>query len=94
MPAMPMCPHCDIFYDDTNDTQPCCGACGHPISCGCLAYDSYGYDGTSSSFRGSTAWDDFDAFGTDTDNASDTSDNDGATDATDDSFAPDDDLPF
>jgi hypothetical protein len=23
------------MYDEDNETQPCCGACGHPISCGC-----------------------------------------------------------
>ena len=30
-----MCPHCRVDYDDDNDTQPCCGSCGHPITCEC-----------------------------------------------------------
>ncbi|MFB6271894.1 MAG: hypothetical protein ABEL51_03265 [Salinibacter sp.] len=32
---MAYCPHCNRRYDETNETQPCCGTCGHPISCGC-----------------------------------------------------------
>jgi hypothetical protein len=34
---MEYCPHCHDYYDDDNDTQPCCG-CGHPIVC-CWAID-------------------------------------------------------
>lgn len=34
-PNMAWCPHCNHFYDEDNESQPCCGACGHPISCGC-----------------------------------------------------------
>lgn len=29
-----ICPHCNEFYDEDNDTQPCC-VCGHPFDCGC-----------------------------------------------------------
>jgi hypothetical protein len=29
---MAYCPHCRDYYDEDNDTQPCCG-CGHPIVC-------------------------------------------------------------
>lgn len=32
---MAWCPHCHHFYDEDNETQPCCGACGHPHVCGC-----------------------------------------------------------
>jgi len=32
---MAYCPHCNVRYDEANETQPCCGQCGHPISCGC-----------------------------------------------------------
>ena len=32
---MDWCPHCNIPYDTDNETQPCCGMCGHPITCGC-----------------------------------------------------------
>lgn len=32
---MAWCPHCDHLYDEFNESQPCCGACGHPIECGC-----------------------------------------------------------
>ena len=32
---MAYCPHCNRRYDEANETQPCCGTCGHPISCGC-----------------------------------------------------------
>jgi len=35
---MAYCPHCNIRYDEDNETQPCCGACGHPISCGCSGH--------------------------------------------------------
>lgn len=36
---MAWCPHCDDVYDEDNESQPCCGACGHPISCGCDGHD-------------------------------------------------------
>jgi hypothetical protein len=32
---MTQCPHCHLAYDEDNDTQPCCGSCGHPITCEC-----------------------------------------------------------
>jgi hypothetical protein len=35
---MAWCPHCNTRYDEHNETQPCCGACGHPISCGCSGH--------------------------------------------------------
>jgi hypothetical protein len=35
---MAFCPHCDIPYDEDNETQPCCGGCGHPITCGCSGH--------------------------------------------------------
>lgn len=38
---MARCPHCNIRYDETNETQPCCYKCGHPISCGCSGGHSY-----------------------------------------------------
>ena len=34
---MELCPHCGTYYDDDNDTQPCCG-CGHPLVC-CVDVD-------------------------------------------------------
>jgi hypothetical protein len=47
------------MYDEDNETQPCCGACGHPISCGCGSHTygvpsrrSYGYDDYDYSARG------------------------------------------
>ncbi|MBX3007658.1 MAG: hypothetical protein KF816_06475 [Melioribacteraceae bacterium] len=38
---MAWCPHCKMYYDEDNDTQPCCGCCGHPISC---CNDDYEYN--------------------------------------------------
>lgn len=30
---MEYCPYCHEFYDDDNDTQPCCPGCGYPLTC-------------------------------------------------------------
>lgn len=30
-----ICPHCDEFFDEYNDTQPVC-ECGHPYFCSCF----------------------------------------------------------
>ena len=30
---MAWCPNCEDHYDEDNDTQPCCGGCGYPITC-------------------------------------------------------------
>ncbi len=38
---MAWCPHCREEYDEDNDSQPCCGGCGHPFQCGC---DEFGTD--------------------------------------------------
>lgn len=32
---MSTCPHCFVYYDEGNESQPCCGMCGHPITCEC-----------------------------------------------------------
>lgn len=32
---MEFCPHCQIPFDPDNETQPCCGSCGHPFTFGC-----------------------------------------------------------
>lgn len=29
---MAWCPDCEMEYDEDNETQPCCGACGYPIN--------------------------------------------------------------
>jgi hydrogenase maturation factor HypF (carbamoyltransferase family) len=29
---MELCPHCHEWYDDDNDTQPCCPGCGYPYT--------------------------------------------------------------
>ncbi|MES3630752.1 MAG: hypothetical protein PPP56_11370 [Longimonas sp.] len=86
---MPICPECGTFYDPTNETQPCCGACGYWP-------DGYGYNIPRTS-------DDLPPYATDmTDYSSDASVDD--TDSSvsppnsasdnDESFSPDDDLPF
>jgi hypothetical protein len=31
---MAFCPHCQIDYDDDNETQPMC-SCWHPLMCEC-----------------------------------------------------------
>jgi hypothetical protein len=30
---MAWCQNCEQPYDEDNDTQPCCGGCGFPITC-------------------------------------------------------------
>lgn len=29
---MEYCPYCHEYYDDDNDTQPCCPGCGYPLT--------------------------------------------------------------
>lgn len=29
---MELCPFCGSWYDDDNDTQPCCPGCGYPYT--------------------------------------------------------------
>jgi hypothetical protein len=43
---MPCCPHCIEHFDEGDDSQPCCGACGHPLTCprGCRPFEEA--DGT------------------------------------------------
>lgn len=38
---MAWCPHCKEYYDEDNDTQPCCPGCGHPIYCCNGSYEDY-----------------------------------------------------
>ena len=35
-------PHCNEYYDEANDTQPCCGGCGQSLTSNCWAnnYDN------------------------------------------------------
>ena len=86
---MPICPECGTFYDPTNETQPCCGACGYWPS-------GYGYDAPTTSA-------DLPPYATDmTDYSNDTSADDthssdpppNSASDNDESFSPDDDLPF
>lgn len=51
---MAHCPHCNVRYDETNETQPCCYKCGHPISCGCGGGHPSGPSPTGSPFGPST----------------------------------------
>ena len=99
---MPHCPHCDIFYDDTNETQPCCGLCGHPHFCGCGG-SSYGSASYTPSWRDPAHNDEIwieeaeermraDEAQRDTDDGSDASADDSSDDA--EPFEPEDDLPF
>ena len=37
---MDWCPTCKIWYDDGNETQPCCPSCGYPLE---GAYDPSKY---------------------------------------------------
>lgn len=32
---MPICPHCNLLYADTDTGTACCSTCGHPLSCSC-----------------------------------------------------------
>ena len=100
---MAFCPHCDHFYDEDNETQPCCGACGHPITCGCSGH-SHSWRSSRKPFGPPTPdparavdrwlqeidadWDDPDEDNASTDDASD----DGSPND-EEPFEPDD-LPF
>jgi len=88
---MPICPECGTFYDPTNETQPCCGACGYWPS-------GYGYDEpTPAADLPPYATDMTDDASVDTDASDDPgSSEDALNDASDNaaSFTPDDDLPF
>lgn len=38
---MALCPHCRLEYDEDNESQPCCGMCGHPLGCECTTRSGY-----------------------------------------------------
>lgn len=55
---MAWCPHCDHFYDEDNETQPCCGGCGHPLTCACDGHrDTPTYEGSIAGEWHWTLWD-------------------------------------
>jgi hypothetical protein len=90
---MAYCPHCNVRYDETNETQPCCYKCGHPISCGCRGGHSH-----TPSPPGPPDWRDLSTGETgseDSGTEGSTNDGDDSSDSeTGESFSPDDDLPF
>ena len=91
---MAFCPHCNIRYDEDNETQPCCGGCGHPITCGCSGHSHSPSTSTSrlpSSVRNRLLNRSDDTHDDDTPDADRDDDGD---DAPDDVFEPGDDLPF
>lgn len=84
---MAYCPHCNVRYDETNETQPCCHQCGHPISCGCGGGHSYS---PSPSVPPSVI---DDVTGGDDERGEDESEED-ADDTEEETFSPGDELPF
>lgn len=82
---MAYCPHCSVRYDETNETQPCCHECGHPISCGCGG--GHSHTPPSPSVPPSVL-DDV----TDNDASDDENESDGEGD--EDTYTPEDNLPF
>jgi len=80
---MAYCPHCNQRYDDTNETQPCCFRCGHPISCGCGGGHQYSPSSSSPSIPG-------DLLDGSRPDESDSDDDDSDEEA----FSPGDELPF
>lgn len=83
---MAHCPHCNVRYDETNETQPCCYQCGHPISCGCGG--GHSHSPPSPSVPPSVLDDATDDDGESGDNADSGDDSNGET------FSPEDSLPF
>jgi hypothetical protein len=96
---MAYCPHCNIRYDETNETQPCCYQCGHPISCGCGGGHSHSPPSPSvpPSALGGAAGEDTssgqedDETGFEYDSGEDDS---GEDDSGEETSSPGDDLPF
>ena len=80
---MAHCPHCNVRYDETNETQPCCYKCGHPISCGCGGGHSYSPSPSSPPPAPQGISDE-----------SGPGDENGEDDPPEESFSADDDLPF
>jgi hypothetical protein len=83
---MAYCPHCNVRYDESNETQPCCYSCGHPISCGCGG--GHSHSPPSPSVPPSVI-DDV----TGDDQTSD-DETDSGDDSEEETFSPDDNLPF
>lgn len=86
---MAYCPHCNVRYDETNETQPCCHSCGHPISCGCSGGHSY----SASPSTPPTVPRDIIEKSSPDDDEKGTGDED-TDDSSEESFSPDDNLPF
>jgi len=95
---MAYCPHCNVRYDETNETQPCCHCCGHPISCGCSGGHSYSPSSPSvpPSVIDDVTGDDQDSDEKQTSKEGQTSDEEAGSgdDSGEETFSPGDDLPF
>lgn len=88
---MAYCPHCNVRYDETNETQPCCYSCGHPISCGCGG--GHSHSPPSPSVPPSVINDVTDDDATDDDGQS-SNESSAGDDSEEETFSPGDDLPF
>ena len=86
---MAFCPHCNIPYDEDNETQPCCGGCGHPITCGCDGH-SYGRPARPTWIPPSIPR----SVPDDSNRSTGSTDSSASDDTGDDTFEPEDDLPF